>query len=79
MFGMAAPAAFAETSLADMVSNSIGYVMVRENVILIEGEYDANLCRIEAGNDAFDAYAAEGKLADDMVSVTCIPLEEFKD
>jgi hypothetical protein len=69
--------AMAEKSLADLVAESVGYVQVRDGVILIEDDYDEYICRMTASDAAFDAKAAGQEIPAGALSSTCILLEEF--
>ena len=76
---LAGQTAVAETSFADLISDSIGYVNIRENVILVEDDYNQFLCRVDISDTAFDAYAEGKGVTKSDLAATCIPFEEFKD
>ncbi|WP_114962575.1 hypothetical protein [Tritonibacter mobilis] len=69
--------ALAEKSLADLIAESVGYVHVRQGVILVEDEYDEYICRLIATDAAFDAKAAGQEIPEGALTSTCILLEEF--
>ena len=79
-FLVAAGAAQADQpDITSLVSDTIGYVQVRPNVVLLEGEdLGSYICRFEVSDSAFDSYAQTGKLPAGEVGYTCIPLEEFE-
>ncbi|MGR3513256.1 MAG: hypothetical protein ACU0GG_10855 [Paracoccaceae bacterium] len=68
-----------QPDLTALIADSIGYVTIRPNVVLIEGdEFDSFVCKFDADDDAFATYAETGELDPGRVGYACIPLEEFE-
>ena len=78
---IAAPA-FADghqPDLSDLITDTLGYVQVRENVVILEGEsLGSFICKIDASDAAFEAYKNTGDLGDAQVGYSCIPVEELE-
>jgi len=77
LLSLAAPA-WAETSFPEMIANSNGYLNIRENVVLVETDDGAFICRMNVTEAAFDAQEQGKDIPEGAVSATCIPFEEFK-
>ncbi len=64
-------------SFSDLITDSIGYMVVRPGVVLLEGESEGiHFCQIDITDVDFAAYAASGKLDQDDSRFVCIPVEE---
>jgi hypothetical protein len=68
----------AEMSFPEMVSDSNGYLHIRDNVVLVETDDGSYMCRLNVTDAAFDAQEQGEIIPEDAVSSTCIPLEEFE-
>ncbi len=79
---LAAPA-FADghqqPDLSDLISDTLGYVQVRENVVILEGEnFGSFICKIDVSDAAFANYKNTGDLEGEQVGYACIPVEELE-
>lgn len=70
-------AALANPTFPEMISDSNGYLNIRDNVVLVETDDGSYVCRLNITDAAFDAQVKGEDIADDAASATCIPLEEF--
>ena len=75
-------AAFAQGSqpdLSDLILDTNGYVNVRDDVVILEGDdYPTFMCKFDAGDAAFDNYKRTGDVGGEQIGYTCIPIEEFE-
>lgn len=78
--GIAMAAAFSMPALAsdfyDFVDSSDGYVLIRPNVLLVEGAQDIRICKFDVSDAVFDAYGAQddAAFAQHKQDPICIPL-----
>ncbi len=79
---IAAAPAFADghqPSLSELITDTLGYVQVRENVVILEGEnLGSFICHIDVGAAAFENYKNTGDLGGEQVGYACIPVEELE-
>ena len=69
----------ARPDLSDLITDSLGYNQIRENVVMIEGETMGSfICKFDVSDDAFAAYAQQGTLGGNQIGYVCIPVEEFE-
>ncbi len=74
-----APTFANQPDLSALITDTIGYVNVAENVVIFEGdEFDTYICRIDVSDAAFDEYLETGELANNTVGYACIPIEELE-
>ncbi len=78
LLGLSSQVAFADPSFPEMISDSNGYLHIRDNVVLVETDDGSYMCRLNVTDAAFDAQDRGEDISDDAASATCIPLEEFE-
>lgn len=80
VLGAAAACGFATASIAgefyDFINYSEGYVNIRPNVVLVEGEEDIRICKFSVSDSLFSAYAAgdEAAFEANKAEPVCVPL-----
>ncbi len=80
MFGIVATCGLATSAIAgefyDFIDYSEGYVNIRPDVVLVEGEEDIMICKFSASDALFSAYAAGDMAAFDAnrADPICVPL-----
>lgn len=69
----------ANSGLMRLIDDSEGYVMIRDNVILIEGGSSIKVCNFGLKSEFFAAHAAGDaeKITANQPAVTCVPLGAF--
>jgi hypothetical protein len=68
-----------QPDLSNLISDSLGYNQVRENVVMIEGETMGTfICKFDVSDEAFAAYAKNGAVGSYNIGYSCIPVEEFE-
>ena len=68
-----------QPSLSELITDTLGYVQVREGVVILEGEAMGSfICKIDVSDAAFDAYLKNGNLGGIDADYACIPVEEFE-
>lgn len=69
-----------DKELYRLIDNSDGYFNIRDNVVMIEGEYDIKACRFGLTPEFFAAYGAGDAAGIDAnkPQVVCASLTEFK-
>ncbi|WP_299190784.1 hypothetical protein [uncultured Litoreibacter sp.] len=68
-----------QPDLSDLISDTLGYVQVRENVVILEGETMGSfICRFDIRNGAFENYKETGELGGEQAEYACIPVEELE-
>lgn len=72
---MLVPVATLAKPFSEIVSESIGYVNIGPNVVLIEDEVSSRVCRVDVSDAFFDAYEAADatQQAAARSDVTCVP------
>ncbi|MEO9515311.1 MAG: hypothetical protein ABJH45_18220 [Paracoccaceae bacterium] len=67
-----------QPDISDLVADSVGYVNIRENVVILEGdEMETFICKFDVPDAAFEAYANAGSLGGNDIGYVCIPIKEF--
>ncbi|WP_294225127.1 hypothetical protein [uncultured Shimia sp.] len=78
ILALSSQTALADMSFPEMVSDSNGYLHIRDNVVLVETDDGSYMCRLNITDAAFDAQEQGEDIPEDAASATCIPLEEFE-
>ncbi len=68
-----------QPNLSDLITDTLGYVFVRENVVIFEGEeLGTFICKLDIDDAAFEAYKTNGDMGSYSADYACIPIEEFE-
>jgi hypothetical protein len=78
LLALSSQTVLAEMSFPEMVSDSNGYLHIRDNIVLVETDDGSFMCRLNVTDAAFDAQEQGDDIPEDAASATCIPLEEFE-
>jgi len=78
LLALSSQTVLAEMSFPEMVSDSNGYLHIRDNIVLVETDDGSFMCRLNITDAAFDAQEQGDDIPEDAASATCIPLEEFE-
>ncbi|MEP5761306.1 MAG: hypothetical protein ABJ327_18715 [Litoreibacter sp.] len=74
--------AFAQSNQPDLsalINDTNGYVNLRDDVVILEGDdFPTFICKFEAGDAAFENYKNTGSLGGEKIGYACIPIEEFE-
>ena len=68
-----------QPDIGALITDTVGYVNIRDNVVILEGdELGTYICKFDVPDAAFEAYAEAGNLGDNDVGYVCVPIEELE-
>ena len=66
-----------DKNFADLIDDSIGYTTIGSGLILIEDDLSSNVCRVQADDAYFSAFAAGDASTAQAPMVVCVPTPTF--
>ncbi|MEP1537545.1 MAG: hypothetical protein ABJQ34_16350 [Paracoccaceae bacterium] len=67
-----------QPDISDLIADSVGYVNIRKDVVILEGdEMETFICKFDVPDAAFEAYASGGNFGGRDVGYVCIPIKEL--